>query len=338
MVKLVSVLFEIATKLSGPNLKSAASILINSGPYVLFRPLIWFVQRRRDNKVSIEKYSVLQEVNFTKSSIGEVDVLFIVHIYFPEFVDRFLQGVSKFAQTNWKFIVTSSNLQILEAVDSFGESQGLKNVSTMQVPNRGRNIYPFIQALKVHGQNSDVVVHLHSKRSGHAKQKDVESWVSAHWNLLFEDQNLVRRVIAIFTSHPQVAIVYPLLQGVLSPWTYTWSSNARRARRLLKPLGIPVKGSERIAFPAGAMFAARTRDLSFLKQLRLDQASFPEETGQLDGELHHVVERLLGYVPEKEGRSHAIYLPADDAFTTDTTALTENLEWSSLAAKRGEVR
>jgi len=336
MVKLVSVLFEIATKLSIPNLKSAVAILINSGPYVLFRPLIWFVQRRRVTTVSQEKYAVLQEVDFTESSTGDVDVLFIVHLYFPEFVDRFLQGVSKFEQTNWKFAVTSSNLQILETVDSFRESHGLNNVSSMQVPNRGRNIYPFIQALKNHGENSEVVIHLHSKRSEHAKRKDVDSWVNAQWNLLFEDQSLVKRVIAIFLSHPQVSIVYPLSQGVLSPWTYTWSSNAKSARKLLEPLGIPVKGSERIAFPAGAMFAARTRDLSFLNRLRLDQDSFPEESGQLDGELHHVVERLLGYVPEKQGRSHAIYLPTDDAFTTDTTALTENFEWSSFKAKFGE--
>jgi lipopolysaccharide biosynthesis protein len=333
MIKLVSVLFEIVTKLSIPNLKSAAAILVNSGPYVLFRPLIWFVQRRRDNKVSHEKYSVLQEVDFTESSIGAVDVLFIVHLYFPEFVDRFLQGVSKFEQINWKFVVTSSNLQILETVDSFGKSRGLKNLSTMQVPNRGRNIYPLVQALKDHGKNSEVVIHLHSKRSEHAKQKDVESWVKSQWNLLFENGDLVKRVIAIFMAHPEVSIVYPLSRGVLSPWTYTWSSNAKRARRLLKPLGIKVKGSERIAFPAGAMFAARRRDLSFLKRLRLNLDSFPKEAGQLDGELHHVVERLLGYVPEQEGKSHAIYLQTDDAFTTDTTVLTENFEWSSLAAK-----
>jgi lipopolysaccharide biosynthesis protein len=336
MVKIFSALFEIATKLSIPYLKSAASILLNSGPAVLFSPLIWFVQKRLGKTTSKEKYSALQEVDITESSISDVDVLFIVHLYFPEFVDRFLQGVSKFKQIKWKFVVTSSNLQILETVDSFGKSQGLKNVSTMQFPNRGRNIYPFIQALKYHGENSEVVIHLHSKRSEHAKQKDVESWVNAHWNLLFENQDLVKRVVAIFMSHPQVSTVYPLSQAVLSPWTYTWSSNAKRARRLLKPLGIPVKGSERIAFPAGAMFAARTRDLSFLRRLRLDQDSFPEESGQLDGELHHVVERLLGYVPEKEGRSHAIYLQSDDAFTTDTTALTENFEWSSLASKLGE--
>jgi len=273
MIKLVSVLFKIATKLSIPNLKSAVAILVNSGPSVFFSPLIWFVQRRRVTTVSQEKYAVLQEVDFTESSTGDVDVLFIVHLYFPEFVDRFLQGVSKFEQTKWKFVVTSSNLQILETVDSFGESQGLKNVSTMQVPNRGRNIYPFIQALKNHGENSEIVIHLHSKRSEHAKGKDVDSWVNGQWNLLFEDQNLVRRVIAIFLSHPQVSIVYPLSQGVLSPWTYTWSSNAKRARRLLKPLGISVKGSERIAFPAGAMFAARTRNLAFLERLRLDQGS-----------------------------------------------------------------
>jgi hypothetical protein len=333
MIKLVSALFEIVTKLSIRNIKSAVGILVNSGPDVLFGPLIWFVQKRRGKTTSQEKYSVLQEADLKDSSIGEVEVLFIVHLFFPEFVDRFLQGVSKFEETNWKFVVTSSNLQILEAVDSFGKSRGLKNVSTMQVPNRGRNIYPLVKTLKNHGKNSEIVIHLHSKRSEHAKQKDVESWVKSQWNLLFENEDLVKRVIAIFMAHPEVSIVYPLSRGVLSPWTYTWASNAKRARKLLKPLGIAVKGSERIAFPAGAMFAARTQDLTFLERLRLDQDNFPKEAGQLDGELHHVVERLLGYIPEQEGKAHAIYLQSDDAFTTDTTILTENLDWSSLATR-----
>jgi hypothetical protein len=153
MVKLVWILFEIASKLSITNLKSAVGILVNSGPYVLFGHLIWFVQKRRGKTTSQEKYSVLQEADLKDSSTGEVEVLFIVHLFFPEFVDRFLQGVSKFEETNWKFVVTSSNLQILETVDSFGKSRGLKNVSTMQVPNRGRNIYPLVKALKNHGKN-----------------------------------------------------------------------------------------------------------------------------------------------------------------------------------------
>ncbi len=327
---MLSTLFEIATKFSSTNLKTALAILRHNGPVALVRPLIWFVLKRRGKTSFQEKYSFLLEPEFDETSSGEVKVLFIVHIYFPEFVDRFIRGAAQLQRTNWKFVVTSSNSQILEMVKTASERDGLHEVCTMRVPNKGRNISPFIQALGEHGGDRELVIHVHSKRSEHAKERDIKSWVDSQWHLLFDNPNLVKRVIDVFAAYPQVSIVYPAIHRILSPWTYTWSINAQKARRILLPLGISVKNSERIAFPAGAMFAARIRDLRFLEELNLEPEKFPEEKGQLDGELHHVVERLFGYVPAKNGRLHAIYFPDSDAFTTEEKALTDNYDWSTF--------
>lgn len=323
---------QISHRLSATPVKLALAVLRKGGISALFAPLIWFVRKRIKSKPDVN-YSLLSELDINTSSISEVKVLFIVHIYFPEFVERFIRGAAKLQQPNWKFVVTSSNPQILEKVDTLREREGLQEISTMQVANRGRNISPFIQALKQHMQGCEVVIHVHSKRSEHSKGKDVESWVNSQWNLLFDNPDLVGRVIALFIAHPRVSIAYPAVLGLLSPWTYTWSSNARRARKLLLPLGIAVKSSERIAFPAGAMFAARVRDLHYLEKLRLQPEDFPKEAGQVDGELHHVVERLFGFVPEKTGGLHAIYLSSSDAFTTDTRALTETSEWLAFPSQ-----
>jgi lipopolysaccharide biosynthesis protein len=326
----------ISKQLPHTTVKWVLSLLVKGGLSALFTPLIWFIAKQSCKSSPDGNYSLLQEPDFNRSSIGEEKVLFIVHIHFPEFVERFIKGAAQLRQTNWKFVVTSSNLQILEKVNTLQESEGLQEVYTMRVPNRGRNISPFIQALKEHGQDHEVVIHVHSKRSEHSKSKNVESWVNSQWNLLFDNPDLVRRIVALFIEYPRVSIAYPAVQSVLSPWTYTWSSNARRARKLLMPLGITVNSLERIAFPAGAMFAARIKDLLFLKKLKLHPEDFPEEAGQLDGELQHVVERLFGFVPEKTGGLHAIYLPSSDAFTTETKAVTENSEWLALPTRAGK--
>jgi lipopolysaccharide biosynthesis protein len=330
---MLKAIIRIADLLSPTTVKWAMSLLMKGGPSALFTPLIWFIERQSCKSNPDGNYSLLPEPDFNLSSIGEEKVLFIVHIHFPEFVERFIKGAAQLRQTNWKFVVTSSNLQILEKVNTLRDSEGLQEVYTMRVANRGRNISPFIQALKEHGQDNEVVIHVHSKRSEHMTGKDVESWVNSQWNLLLDNPDLVRRVVALFIAYPRVSIAYPAVQSVLSPWTYTWSSSARRARKLLLPLGISVNSWERIAFPAGAMFAARIKDLLFLEKLKLEPDDFPKEAGQLDGELQHVVERLLGFVPEKTGGLHAIYFTSSDAFTTDTTAVTENSEWPALPFK-----
>lgn len=314
------------------------SLLIKGGPSALFTPWFWSIQKQITNSTHHRDYPSLPEPEINDSSIAEVKVLFIGHIHFPEFVDRFVRGAAQLRQTNWKFVVTSSNPQILEKVNALRQSEGLQRVYTMLVANRGRNISPFIQAMKEHGHDGDVVIHIHSKRSEHAKGKDVESWVNSQWNLLFDDSDLVKRIVSVFIAHPRVSIAYPAVQSMLSPWTYTWSSNARRARKLLLPLGIEVRASERIAFPAGAMFAARVKDLLFLEKLKLEPEDFPEEAGQLDGELQHVVERLFGFVPERTGGLHAIYLSSSDSFTTETRAVTDNLQYLDFPSQPGQTR
>ncbi len=335
-MKVLKAISQIANQVSATTVKWAMSLLIKGGPSALFTPLIWFIQKQSSKSSPDENYSLLPEPDFNRSSNSEVKILFIAHIFFPEFVERFIRGAVQLKQTNSKFVVTSSNPQILERINTLRESEGLQEVYTMLVPNRGRNISPFIQALKEYGHDREIVVHVHSKRSEHAKGRDVELWVNSQWNLLFDDPDLVKRVVAVFVLHPRVSIAYPAMQSVLSPWTYTWASNARRARRLLLPLGIAVRGSERIAFPAGAMFAARIRDLLFLEKLKIEPEDFPDEAGQLDGELHHVVERLFGFVPEKSGGLHAIYLTSSDRFTAETTALTDNSEWLALPSRPGK--
>jgi len=335
MAKTSKAFVEIFSQVSVTAIKGAISLFVKGGPSALFSPLIWFIRKQKNSRFNLNNaHPLLLETDLNDSSVRDVQVLFVIHVYFPEFAKRFIRGVPKLQQANRKFVVTSSNLQILDMVDEFRRREGIPNVFTMRVPNKGRNIAPFIQALKEYGQDSEVVIHVHSKRSEHAKGKDIESWVNSQWNLLFDTPALVKRVVAVFVVNPKVAIVYPTAESVLSPWTYTWSSNAKKARKLLQPLAISVTGSERIAFPAGAMFAARTKDLMFLEKLNLGQESFPKEAGQLDGELHHVVERLLGYVPEKSGRLHAIYLSDSDGFTTETTALTENHGWPSMSVQR----
>jgi lipopolysaccharide biosynthesis protein len=334
MAKTYRAFVEIFSRASLTTIKSAISLLVKGGPSALLAPLIWYMkkQKKTQSNLNVSK-SLLVETDLSDSIISEVKILFVVHLYYPEFATRFIRGVSKLQQPNRKFVVTSSNIQILEMVEDFRQKQSIPNIFTMQVPNKGRNIAPFIQALKNYGRDSGIVIHVHSKRSEHAKGTDIESWVNSQWNLLFDNPDLVKRVVSLFVVNPKVSIVYPAAESVLSPWTYTWARNSKKARKLLQPIGISVKSSERIAFPAGAMFAARTKDLMFLEKLSLGQESFPKEAGELDGELHHVVERLLGYVPEKSGRLHAIYLEGSNGFTTETKALTENHKWPSSPAQ-----
>lgn len=330
MRKCLKILRFLFVGLNYSNIKTGLRVLLGSGPASLIQPALWFIDNKPDDKKAPEKPAALIEQATANAGQGKPRVLFVVHLFFPEFVDRFLAAATRLSGNNWTFVVTSSKTEILQKISAEASKREIENIQTILVENRGRNLGPFLEALRIYSSKSDIVIHVHSKRSEHADPAKARKWADSQWKLLIEDEKLVERTVAIFTSNPKVAIVYPVIEGLLSPWTYSWGSNARRSKSLLKQLGIKSSSCERFAFPAGGMFASRTEDLAFLNELGLNLGDFPPERGQLDGELHHSIERLLGYVPLERGRLHGIYVSSLDIFTADPSYLTGRYDWADF--------
>lgn len=77
---------------------------------------------------------------------------------------------------------------------------------------------------------------------------------------------------------------------------FTWLANRLQGPQLLDKMKLPMIDGY-FNFPAGSMFWAKTAAMLPLFNLNLEYKDFPEERGQADGTLAHVIERLLGIVP-----------------------------------------
>jgi lipopolysaccharide biosynthesis protein len=62
------------------------------------------------------------------------------------------------------------------------------------------------------------------------------------------------------------------------------------------------------------MFAVRSKAISHLLDFVWGIEDFPEELGQMDGETHHMVERLIGVLPLETGFAHAVHHKSSDSF------------------------
>ena len=128
---------------------------------------------------------------------------------------------------------------------------------------------------------------LHTKRSPHLIDGDIRRRLFFH--ALAGSPDTIAAVLRAFET-PTTGIV---------GWSRSyrrgdsyWHRNEHRCRELLTRMGCDGDSAE-LSFLEGSMFWFRPRALDPLRQLALSAADFEPEIGQIDGTLHHAIERLF---------------------------------------------
>ena len=171
----------------------------------------------------------------------------------------------------------------------------------IQVENRGRDIWPFISLLNDGVfERYSYICKIHSKKSAHSDGEE-ESLLGSRWRrralygLLAAGRAV--QIVDMFGRDPGLGMVGPSALRIPSA-RYTakmaWGTDKNRelTLRLARRMGGRMSEGD-IDFFAGSMFWVRPEALEPLRRLNLQREDFPDEAGQLDGELQHVVERLF---------------------------------------------
>jgi lipopolysaccharide biosynthesis protein len=165
--------------------------------------------------------------------------------------------------------------QKLEACDS-GE------VDVRVVPNRGRDIGPFLTALSEELCAYDLLGHIHAKRSKWDDSKSDEStWGDAWREFLW--QNLIGgiyptmdHIIAAFELDASLGLVFPA-----DPHLVGWDENLKLSKELAARFGWKSELPEHFDFPLGNMFWIRRAALQPLLDLHLQWNDYPGRTRPL---------------------------------------------------------
>ncbi|MDR6874156.1 lipopolysaccharide biosynthesis protein [Bosea sp. BE125] len=165
---------------------------------------------------------------------------------------------------------------------------GAQDVFIHEHDNRGRDIAPFLAVLGSGALDGyDAVLKLHTKRSPHLLDGEIRR------KLLFDklcgNWNATCRALSAFNS-AATGIV-----GWGQSWRATpsyWMANEVRTREIAKRMQAPDEAI-RLGFFEGTMFWFRPAALASLRELDLRPEDFEPEARQLDGTLHHAVERCF---------------------------------------------
>ena len=247
---------------------------------------------------------------------GNLRVGVMVHMFYSDLADEFALQLTAMP-VPYTLLVSVMDDRAKELIqEKFARLPQLDALHVRVVPNRGRDLAPFIVTFRNEILGLDVICHLHTKKSLYTGSEQGE-WRRYLASMLLGSRARTAWILGMFAANPQLGIVYPESHPLVPLWAHSWLSNKRIGRDLAGRLGWRVDPDNYFDFTAGSMFWARVEALRPLYALDLSLEDFPEEAGQTDGTLHHAIERVLVQSVQHAGLLAGI-LPADGTLALST--------------------
>ena len=220
-------------------------------------------------------------------------VLVIVHVYYPELWPPIAERIS---------LIPAPVDLVVTLVE--GRSEALADSIVAQfpgvefevVPNRGRDMWPFVRVLELGLVGDyDAVLKLHTKASVH--RIDGDAWRDRLLDSLCPSPEGIELMLELLRRDQQVGMIAPA--GAVLGREF-WGSNGPLVDALAARTGIGVD-LERVWFPGGSMFWSRPGPLNRLRDARLTIEDFEHEAVSIDGTTAHALERFVGALVAGDG-------------------------------------
>jgi Rhamnan synthesis protein F len=219
---------------------------------------------------------------------GPVSVAVVVHMYYEDTWSD-IAGALRSLTVPFDLIVTTvaGRERLIEMI-----GQAYPRAEIEVVENRGRDVGPFLALL----DRYKYVCKVRSKKSIDARRK---IYMGAMWRrrLLFDllgAPGAANAAIDMFERDPSIGMIGPrafrLPKDGYSE-DLSWSANRTMTLEIAERMGVPADRFH-LDFFGGTMFWVRPEALKPLTNLGL-AVDMPYETGRIDGDLPHAVERVL---------------------------------------------
>lgn len=283
---------------------------------------------RADLRKAVKNYSVVEKEfhNLKKAKNTEVGV--VVHLYYteawPQIKNR-LDVLKKHINFDLFVTLPEKNKPFLDEIHV-----DFPAAYTTIVPNRGRDVLPFIEiARMLQEKGYAAVLKVHSKRSLH--RDDGEDWFMQMITSLVPDNPALYKDLLKKLRDSSTGIIGPENQYV--PLSVNYRPNAFFLLKMLRKIYprqtiIKINGShEDYGFFAGTMFWARLDAFSSVLH-SVKVTDFESEKGQIDTTPAHALERLFCLVPEIESKK--MYEIRGAAVAPIDYSTSNIPEWSDL--------
>ena len=238
------------------------------------------------------------------------------HIFYLDLLEEMVAYCSNMP---YKFdaLISIVDESAAEKVSAAFESiPNTENVFVRVVPNRGRDVAPFLVGFGDLLPKYDFVAHIHSKKSLYTGEEQL-NWRNYLFDALLGTPSRIGKIFKAFMDNAYVGVIYPRPADNVPYAAFTWLSNREVGRQLLSRAQIEPNVTDYFDFPAGTMFWARTRALSKILNAGLKFEDFPAEQGQNDGTIAHAFERSILLAARSESMSYYEFDPAVEKYSVN---------------------
>ena len=213
-------------------------------------------------------------------------VLVVVHVFYPELWPPLTRRIERIP-VPFDLVVTLAEGRSEAMADSIVAQ--FPDVRLKVVPNRGRDMWPFVQVLELGVVGDyDAVLKMHTKASVH--RIDGHAWRERLLDSLCPSPEGIGLILELLRRDQAIGMVAPA--GAVLGREF-WGSNGPMIDALAARTGISVD-PDRVWFPGGSMFWCRPGPLIRLRDANLTIEDFEHEAVSIDGTTAHALERFLG--------------------------------------------
>lgn len=226
-------------------------------------------------------------------------MLIHIHAFYPDVLQEMLDRFVGPAQQA-RFLITTTTKKNYEAIRRIVEERRLFKAQVIQTENVGRDVGPLLDHVIDQAGDSDVICHVHTKKS-----PDVGGTYGEKWRRSLYGTVLTQTAVDAF-GDSNLGLLFPDFSRSVG-----WGKNLEFCQAIARKFDVGLKAHPG-PIPIGNMFFARVEVVRAMKQAT-QGTQWPREPVPYDGSVLHAVERMWPLACEHVGLTwsaiHALTAP-----------------------------
>lgn len=220
-----------------------------------------------------------------------------VHIYYADLTGEIAALANNLPEGASIYVSTDSTVRA-DQIEAVLRRLCHAPVEVRVLPNRGRDIAPFLVGFADRIKEVDIGLHVHTKKSPHYRSS-FDGWRKYLFTELAGSPEIVAGNLALL-DQPEIGMVAPIDFAPIDA-LLNWGGNRPVADKLIRAMGGELTQGSTPELPSGSMFWFKSAALQPFLSLNLTFDHFDPEKSQVDGTLAHAVERCFFYIGELAG-------------------------------------